>query len=441
MSTPTTETLKAAAHDYARRGWRVIPVHHVNSAGVCSCKEGAACRSAGKHPTPKKWQERASRSGADIETWWDERPRANVGIATGADSGLFVFDIDPDSGGFETLAALEAEHGGLPRTRTVRTGSGGTHYYFTWPDFAVTNSAKKLGPGLDIRGNGGQVVAPPSRSAKGDYALEVDAPVVDAPAWLLDMLRPPERPAPPSGLPASTEVANHYAAKALESELAALRSTKTGRNDQLNRSAFALGQLVAVGALDAQRVRVELTAASVANGYVAKDGIHAMHATLESGLSKGMANPRTPWPPVSSGGLSAEEIDAICATYDVGDAFREWLLGGDAELEVADVGATPAAPRQAHATAEELDDWVATFVSHHTPGRLRKRAEWMRTGNLHAHAKALVTDSIAGHYPARQAAIELHRAYKARGGTDPKAVSKLLAAALGTVLNSKVGAR
>jgi hypothetical protein len=271
-----------------------------------------------------------------------------VGIATGADSGLFVLDVDPDSGGFDTLAALEREHGPLPYTRTIRTGSAGKHFYWRWPGFAVSNSAGKLGPGLDIRGNGGQVVAPPSRSAKGAYELAVDAPVGDASTWLLDLLRPAERPAAvTNGVPVSTEVASHYAAKALEHEVASVRGTPPngGRNDQLNRSAFALGQLVAVDALDVQRVRDELAAASTDNGYVAKDGIHAMWATLESGLAKGMANPRTPWPPVGyNGELSEDEIAAVREIYGDDPRTLEWLLGEAANM------ASPAATNGAGTT-------------------------------------------------------------------------------------------
>jgi hypothetical protein len=134
------------------------------------------------------------------------------------------------------------------------------------------------------------------------------------------------------------------------------------------------------------------------------------------------------------GTLTDEVIATIWETYpsgcSAGDAgFRDDLLSGGRQTV------------EPVATDDELSTWVSTYVSHHAPGRLRKRVEWMRSGHLAKHARALVHDVIAGHYPARQAVIELHRAYRARGGTDPKAVSNLLAAALGAVLNPKVGAR
>ncbi len=89
---------------------------------------------------------------------------------------------------------------------------------------------------------------------------------------------------------------------------------------------FSLGQLIAVGALDEQHVRSELTSASSASGYPARDGERAMLATLDSGLASGKGKPRTPWPPVGHG-LSEEEIAAIRDLYGDDPATMEWLLG------------------------------------------------------------------------------------------------------------------
>jgi hypothetical protein len=123
---------------YAARGWRVLPVHSIRD-GRCTCRH-PGCLTPGKHPIERGWQHRATTSGADIWEWWERWPYANVGIATGFESGIFVPDIDPDKGGGATLAALIAEHGPLPATRTHRTGSGGTHYLFSHPDFAVISN-------------------------------------------------------------------------------------------------------------------------------------------------------------------------------------------------------------------------------------------------------------------------------------------------------------
>ncbi len=177
---------------YARE-WAVIPLHSA-IGGVCSCAKGSACPSAGKHPAIQGWQLAATREAQKIAEWGQRYARANLGIATGSRSGFFVVDVDPDKGGRESLAALVENHGPLPVTVEQRTGSGGSHYLFQWPDFAVSNSAGRLGPGLDVRGENGQIVVAPSMSAKGRYSWVSgrepwSIAVAPAPAWLLELLR------------------------------------------------------------------------------------------------------------------------------------------------------------------------------------------------------------------------------------------------------------
>lgn len=127
---------------------------------------------------------------ADLDTvwrWWNECPDANIGIPTGRPSGLLVLDVD----NFTSLDALKEEHGELPPTSVVKTGSGGMHLYLKYPiGEPVRNSAGKLGPGLDIRGKGGYVVAPGS-ATKGPYEWLERRPLADAPARLLETLRAP----------------------------------------------------------------------------------------------------------------------------------------------------------------------------------------------------------------------------------------------------------
>jgi hypothetical protein len=122
---------------------------------------------------------------------WDG---CNLGLATGAASGVWVLDIDPQSGGDVKMAGLVAAYGRLPETYTVRTPSGGLHYYFRMPDdFELTNARGKLPIGIDVRGWHGQVVVPPSERADGRYVTLVDVEVVRAPEWLLEMIRPERR--------------------------------------------------------------------------------------------------------------------------------------------------------------------------------------------------------------------------------------------------------
>lgn len=128
-----------------------------------------------------------------IRKVWDVKLPPNLGIATGEPSGVFVFDIDPDSGGLDAVQKLQADYEPLDAGRVVRTGSGGWHLYFAMPDFDITNSPRGLKPygkGIDIRGTGGQVVLPPSVSVKGAYSVLKDEPIGPAPEWLLDLLRP-----------------------------------------------------------------------------------------------------------------------------------------------------------------------------------------------------------------------------------------------------------
>jgi hypothetical protein len=101
---------------------------------------------------------------ASLAEWWRRWPAANVGIATGARSGLLVLDVDPRHGGDDVLAALEAEHGRLPDTATVVTGGGGAHFYFAHPGGEIRS--RNLAPGLELKADGAFVVAPPSHTGE-----------------------------------------------------------------------------------------------------------------------------------------------------------------------------------------------------------------------------------------------------------------------------------
>jgi hypothetical protein len=145
-----TETRERAALDYAARGWSVVPVEP-----------------GGKRPLVR-WEELQARRAPpeEVRAWFARWPDANVGVVTGALSGLLVLDVDPRHGGEESLAALEAERGALPPTLEAATGGGGRHLYFAHPGGVVRNRVG-LRPGIDLRGDGGLVVAPPSRHASG----------------------------------------------------------------------------------------------------------------------------------------------------------------------------------------------------------------------------------------------------------------------------------
>lgn len=226
--------LEAAAHDYAERGWLVVPLHYPDDRrdGRCSCRK--PCGSTGKHPRPVAWQKKASSSHDQISHWWKLDSRSNVGIATGGPARLVVLDIDPKDGGFDSLDELLAKHGQLPRTPTVTTGSGGRHYYFAAPEDSeiLRNSASRLGKGLDIRGVGGQVVAPPSLHASGErYSWTIppsDEPLAELPAWIVEQL---EQASAPKPLPMPGE------------EGGASQMVEGGRNDFMTRRAGMLRRI------------------------------------------------------------------------------------------------------------------------------------------------------------------------------------------------------
>lgn len=203
---PSVNEYLSAALDYAARGWRVIPLHDV-AKGACSCNRGAGCSSGGKHPRVSKWPTEATTDPAVIQRWWKTWPSANVGLAMGGESRLVALDIDPRHGGNDSLDSLAD----LPPTLTARTGSGGEHRIFVVPQDldmdGLSNSASVIGPGLDLRTTGGQIVASPSRSATGSYSwVDIAAPIADLPHWLykLALAEPEPDPAPRPAVNIST---------------------------------------------------------------------------------------------------------------------------------------------------------------------------------------------------------------------------------------------
>jgi hypothetical protein len=230
-----------------------------------------------------------------VRRWWRRWPDANVGLRTGAASGLVVLDVDHGHGGEASLAQLVDAHEALPATLEVRTGGGGRHIYFTHPGGRVANSAGGLGPGLDVRGDGGYILAPPSRHASGaTYRRLTHVPPAALPGWLQALMTRGRREAT-SAVMTTVDVdrsrASAWARAALAAEVTRVRQAAVGtRNHTLNRAAFALGQIVAGGHLDQAEVAGFLCDAALVAGL----GEAEAHSTIASGLSAGAACPRHP---------------------------------------------------------------------------------------------------------------------------------------------------
>jgi hypothetical protein len=181
-----------AALLYASLGWRVFPCHTPIKNG-CSC--GKSCDNIGKHPRTEHGYLDATTDAPQIRAWWEQWPRANIGIATGGDSGIVVLDIDPDKGGALSLDDLLAQHEPLPDTIESLTGGGGRHIMFAHPGIAIKSSGGELGAGLDSRGDGGYIIAPPSLHKSGKrYEWEasshpLDVPLAPMPTWLVELTR------------------------------------------------------------------------------------------------------------------------------------------------------------------------------------------------------------------------------------------------------------
>jgi putative DNA primase/helicase len=155
----------------------------------------APCNPDQKHPYIPEWQKLEQASAAQLEKWF-KNPKINVAIITGEKSGIFVLDIDNKNGatGSLSLQLLEEEFGKLPQTPTVLTPNNGIHYYFKYPQNTKIATKAGIKPGLDIRGDSGLVIAPPSEIAGKKYLWELSSsleeiPLADAPGWLLNLAK------------------------------------------------------------------------------------------------------------------------------------------------------------------------------------------------------------------------------------------------------------
>jgi hypothetical protein len=141
-----------------------------------------------KVPATRNGLNDASRDEGKIRACWAQHPHLNIGVRTGAESGIVVLDVDGDDG-WDSYHALEDENEELPTTLSVTTPRGGQHFYFAHPGKRIRNSASLLGPALDVRGDGGYVLAPPSVGPNGqEYVVDEQVKVAPMPLWLIEAI-------------------------------------------------------------------------------------------------------------------------------------------------------------------------------------------------------------------------------------------------------------
>ena len=278
--------LRDAALEYAARGWQVLPLHGIER-GSCTCGK-KDCQSPGKHPRTSHGLKDASSDPETVSEWWQRWPEANIGVRTGEDSGLFVLDVDSQE-------AAEGLKGKIPPDAVVQSTGRGYQVLFKHPGFTVKNSTSEIGPDIDVRGDGGYIVAPPSIHANGKrYTWKTEGEPQEAPEWLLDLLRngkragrqPAPEPAPTACI--TDERTRAYVAAAIQDEHAIVRAAQEGsRNATLNAAAFALGTLAHLGADEADSETALVSAAIVAG--LPQD---EARRTFRSGWSAGAQEPR-----------------------------------------------------------------------------------------------------------------------------------------------------
>jgi hypothetical protein len=280
QQTPDFNALLPIVQDYAeRRRWQVLPL-----------------RQHSKEPATKRGLYDATSNVDTLRRYFKFYPY-NIGIRTGIASRIFILDLDGHAGAI-SLGQLEHRHGPLPAT-LISTTADGCHFWFH-TDQPIPSSTGKIGAGVDVRGDGAYVVAPPSIHPDGPvYRWRNSLPPVPAPEWLLQLIskRPPSPPLtailPRPRQPNSS--AGAYAAAALQREVDDVARAAPGtRNHVLNRASFSLHQLVAGGELDGNEVEQRLFAAAEANGLIADpaDGPRRVQATIRSGRRAGLQNPR-----------------------------------------------------------------------------------------------------------------------------------------------------
>jgi hypothetical protein len=309
-------TVADAASRYAAAGWAVHPLHDT-AAGHCSCTDGPDCGQRGKHPRTAHGFHDATRDPNTVYVWWRRWPRANIGVPTGATARLAVVDLDGATGA-AAWDALAAEHGDVV-TAVAHTPHGRHHWYHLPSDLAVPRSIRGLGAGIDVLGDDGYAIAPPStitgcpkphergdRCETGYTWTSTTRHLAPLPAWIPRRLEERARIAehwtqdgnakrrtartrrPPRTSPPRVRQPRRYALAALRGEADRVATAAAGqRNDTLNYAAWRLAGHLRDGTLTEPEIRDALVRGADACGLTTDDGARAVQTTITSALRSG----------------------------------------------------------------------------------------------------------------------------------------------------------
>jgi putative DNA primase/helicase len=318
--------LLSAALNLAGDGWKVFPL-------------------AGKIPLPgtRGFHDATDDQEAIRAMNWEEADS----IGGALPDGVFAVDVDVRSNGEATMKALTKAGRTFPATRTHQTGGGGTHRFYRLPAKLEGRKVRgTLGPGIDIKSAGkGYVVLPPSPGYKVRFGREIEA----APDWMIEELVAPEadeRPASAGSAPKFFEAfqgGTSYGQAALEREIGRLMSQEEGgRNNALNRAAFAMAQLVAGGELPEDETREKLELAGDRMGLTRRE----IGITVASGWKAGLAEPREA--PEEGPERATKAFEGFQPTSDEGEFF--WLDWENADLTPPPFYLRPIIPKNAYVT-------------------------------------------------------------------------------------------
>lgn len=413
----------------------MFPIHTWN-VDKCDCNK-PDCSNPAKHPRTMHGLNDATSNLEQIAKWWEQWPAANIGVRTGDPSGVVVVDVDTRHGGKEAWIDLMAEHDEVHTGPACLTGSGGMHLYYEHPVKPVRNSASLVAPGIDIRGDGGYVIAPPSIHMLGTSYTWIEGyePWTRAPqpipSWLLEAMLQSPKGGIGNALPAGSPIPNGKRRQTLLSIAGSMRQ-------------YGLGETAIFNALMAENVErcmepldpreVATLAADVVKRY--EPSAVLILPSTKPNKEKAKARPPEPF---TLADLQHEEIPPV--RWAVPDFLPEGLavLAGKAKLGKSwmalNLIIAVGEGSKAFHYFETLAGDCLYLALEDTKRRLKGRTEQLRpnqewTGRVWCEVEWPTTEAggldaieawLGQHPEARLVVIDTFQKLKPKDGTGPKA--------------------